>query len=62
MTTLTIFVSSNIALLFFLAVAIILIGVSLNPKNENDDIEVIEYEDYEFEESDKSNLKTDDKS
>lgn len=47
MTLLTISLSSNIALLFFLVVAIILIGVSLNAnKNDDDNIEVIEHEDY----------------
>ena len=37
--------SSNAALLFFFIIAVILIGLSLNPK---DDIEVIEHEDYHF--------------
>jgi hypothetical protein len=46
MTLLTISLSSNIALLFFLVVAVILIGVSLNANRNDDDIEVIEHEDY----------------
>jgi hypothetical protein len=47
MTLITIFLSSNVALLFFLVVGIILIGVSLNAnKNDDDNIEVIEYEDF----------------
>jgi hypothetical protein len=46
MTLITISLSSNVALLFFLVVAIILIGVSLNANKNDDDIEVIEYEDY----------------
>jgi hypothetical protein len=45
MTLITISLSSNIALLFFLVVGIILVGVSLNAKND-DDIEVIEHEDF----------------
>jgi hypothetical protein len=47
MTLITIFLSSNVALLFFLVVGIILIGVSLNAnKNDDDNIEVIEHEDF----------------
>jgi hypothetical protein len=45
MTLITISLSSNVALLFFLAVGIILVGVLLNAKND-DDIEVIEHEDF----------------
>lgn len=45
MTLIILFLSSNAALLFFSVVAIILIGISLNA-NRNDDIEVIEHEDY----------------
>ena len=45
MTLITISLSSNVALLFFLVVGIILVGVSLNAKND-DDIEVIEHEDF----------------
>lgn len=46
MTLITLSLSSNVALLFFLVVAIILIGVSLSA-NKNDDYEVIEHEDYD---------------
>ena len=47
MTLITLSLSSNAALLFFLVVALILIGVSLNAnRNDDDNIEVIEHEDY----------------
>jgi hypothetical protein len=45
MTLITISLSSNVSLIFFLVVGIILVGVSLNAKND-DDIEVIEHEDF----------------
>lgn len=48
MTTLTtLLLLFNFPLVFFLVVAIILIGVSLNAnRNDDDNIEVIEHEDY----------------
>ena len=47
MTTLTTLLLFNFPLVFFLVVAIILIGVSLNAnRNDDDNIEVIEHEDY----------------
>jgi hypothetical protein len=46
MTLITISLSFNVALLFFLVVGIILIGVSLNANKNDDDIEVIEHEDF----------------